>query len=626
MLRPCCRPSLSPWGVSALWLLAIAGGAQTVTGGVQSTSNPPIKPSSKPPISVREEIVVLGQPEPVKLDEAARSGAVLPVQPVELDVPEATDLLRVDSSVDIEQRGGGGTQADIGIRGASFEQTLVLLDGLRINDVETSHFNLDIPIPFEGIAGLDVLHGAGSTLYGSDAIGGVVNVRTAAPADSTLRLQSGAGSYGINTQLAILSGVGRRWSGQLAGGRDFSSGFIADRDYRSEELSSASRLETPAGVSDLLVAGSDRAFGADQFYGDYPSFEHTKGWYAMLHQALGANTEAAVAYRRHTDVFALFRSDPGLYENQHIDESWEGLLQRHDQLSRHLELATGLEEDLDAIQSNNLGQHARNDGAGYVQLTYQRSGRLRLAVGGREEVLSGGPSVFSPSASGSVQLPHQLKLRGAVGYGFRLPTFTDLYYSDPTTVGNPNLQPESAWSYESGVDWFPKPSLQVTVTGFTSPQHNSIDYTRASSADLWHATNLANFHYSGVETSFEWRPEQGGSVRASYTFVSGAQSALNGLQSEYVFNYPVHNASVEWVQPLHRLGVQARTRLGVTQRFARAVYPVLDASLTRPIGRIQPYVQMTNLSNTGYEEVLGVRNQGRAFVGGVALQLTRSKR
>ncbi len=477
---------------------------------------------AQPLPDLREEVVVLGEPEPSRLDEASRSGAVVPVAPVRLDVPELPDLLRTDASVDIEERGGGGTQADVGIRGASFEQTLVLLDGLRINDVETSHFNLDLPIPMEGVAGLDVLHGAGSTLYGSDAVGGVVNVRTATPTEDSAILRAGVGSYGINTQTASLGGAGRRWSEQLAAGRDFSTGFIADRDYRSEEASTETRLESALGITDVLLAGSDRAFGAADFYGDYASFEHTKGWYAMLHQALGTKTDAAVSYRRHTDVFVLERADPSLYTNQHIDESWEGLLQRKDRFGEHLQLVTGLEEDLDAIQSNNLGEHGRNRGAGYGQLTL-RGERGRLAVGGREEVLSGGGSVFSPSVSGSLQLPHSVKLRGALGYGYRLPTYTDLYYTDPTTVGNPNLQPESAWSYEGGLDWFPRPQVQISVTGFTSPQHNSIDYTRVSPAARWQATNLANFRYSGAEASFAWHSRGLGTLQGSYTFVSGAK-------------------------------------------------------------------------------------------------------
>ena len=183
------------------------------------------------------------------------------------------------------------------------------------------------------------------------------------------------------------------------------------------------------------------------------------------------------------------------------------------------------------------------------------------------EVLSGGQVVFSPSVSGSVRLTNKVKARGAVGHGFRLPTYTDLYYNDPTTVGNAALQPESAWSYEVGADWFARPTVQISATVFTSPQHNSIDYTHASPAELWRATNLATFQYSGVEASAEWQPPAGwlreGHLRGSYTFVHGAQSALNGLQSEYVFNFPVHNAALEWIAPLHRLGLEARARVGV---------------------------------------------------------------
>jgi outer membrane cobalamin receptor len=592
--------------------------AQNNTPQVPSQTLPPPAPS------YRESIVVLGQPEPVTLGEAARSGMVLDTQTNPLAVSQLTDYLRTDSSVDLEQRGGGGVQTDVSIRGASFEQTLVLLNGLRINDVETSHFNLDVPIPLEAIGGIDVLHGAGSTLYGSDAIGGVVNVRTLRPEASTLRLRTAAGSYGINEQSVVASGVSRRATEVLGGSRDFSSGFIADRDYRSEQASSETVLQSPLGATDLLFAGSDRGFGADQFYGNYPSFERTKGWYAMLQQQLGSNTDAAVSYRRHTDRFVLVRANPGLYTNQHIDESWQALLRRRDNLGSRLHLDTGLEEDLDAIQSNNLGHHGRNRGAGYAQLSLRSNAHGTLSVGAREEVFSGGDSVFSPSFAGSVRAGHGVKLRGAIGYGFRLPTYTDLYYSDPTTLGNPNLRPESAWSYEAGADWFVGSRLVLSATGFSSPQSNTIDYVRPNANSLWHATNLTAFRYSGFEFASDWRPTSAQRIRASWTYVAGAQNVLNGLQSEYVFNYPVNNASVEWLASW-REGLTMRTRLGVTQRFQRDAYPLLDVSLMRSAGRIQPFVQITNLTNTGYEEIQSVRMQGRAFTGGLAISLTRGR-
>ena len=83
------------------------------------------------------------------------------------------------------------------------------------------------------------------------------------------------------------------------------------------------------GVTDLLFAASDRSFGANQFYGDYPSWERTKGWFGGVRQDLGSQTEAAFAYRRHTDEFVLFRDDPAIYENNHIDGSWQAIVAAH---------------------------------------------------------------------------------------------------------------------------------------------------------------------------------------------------------------------------------------------------------------------------------------------------------
>ena len=105
---------------------------------------------------------------------------------------------------------------------------------------------------------------------------------------------------------------------------------------------------------------------------------------------------------------------------------------------------------------------------------------LSLA-GAREEIFSGGAqAVFSPELAGSLRVANSLKLRASGGYGFRIPTYTDLYYSDPTTLGNPKLKPESAWSGDVGADWTPSAKLSLSVTGFYSQQHDTIDYVRAA--------------------------------------------------------------------------------------------------------------------------------------------------
>jgi iron complex outermembrane receptor protein len=577
---------------------------------------------------MEQTVVVLGSPEPVTLGESARSVVAMDPQAHPLALQTTEDYLRTDSSVDIQQRGAAGVQSDISIRGASFEQTLVLLNGLRVNDAQTSHFNLDVPVPVEAMGAIDVLHGAGSTLYGSDALGGVVDFVTVKPAASSLSLRSGAGSFGENEQTFVASGTGslrgHDASEVLAGERYFSDGFIYDRDYRTEDASSESRISSALGMTDILLAGSDRAYGANQFYGNYDSWERTKGWFASLQQQLGANTSAALGYRRHSDEFILLREDPAAYENNHIDQSWEGALRRVQPLFKLGDVYYGLEEDTDAIHSNNLGDHGRNRGAGYVDVDLRAAQRGTFSAGAREEILSGGRAVFSPMLAASWFAASGIKLRASAGNGFRLPTFTDLYYSDPSTLGNPNLKPEAAWNFDGGADWYINTRAAASVTVFYSRQHDTIDYVRASSSDPWQASNLSGVRFAGVESSMQWRPQGQQQVKLAWTLLSGAQSALHGLQSEYIFNYPVNNASAEWSDSLAR-GIFVRTRVGVTQRYEQEAYPVWDISVAREAGRVRPYLRATNLSNTGYQEIAGVTMPGRAFVGGVQIFLAHAK-
>jgi iron complex outermembrane receptor protein len=202
-----------------------------------------------------------------------------------------------------------------------------------------------------------------------------------------------------------------------------------------------------------------------------------------------------------------------------------------------------------------------------------------------------------------------------VSRAFRLPTYTDLYYHDPANVGSPDLQPERAWSYEAGADWNPGGNVRAAVTVFHRREENGIDYVRRSPADIWRATNIHRLRFTGVEAAVRTR----WGVDVSYTRLHGAQRALAGLQSRYVFNYPSHAAVAGWYGSLR--GWSARTRVGVTQRRARDAYAVWDLYGARAMGRIRPFIQFTNLADVRYEEILGVAMPGRAVLGGLELRL-----
>jgi len=582
---------------------------------------------------------VLGTATPVPLAESTRAVEVLPLQSASLAAESPQDFLREDSSIFLEERGAGGGQADLVLRGGSFEQTLVLLNGFRINDAQTSHHNLDLPVPMEAMDSLQVLEGAGSTLHGVDALSGVVDFLTAAPDHDSIFLRAGEGSFESNEETLLAGAARGRWSGRVTAERNFSTGFMTDRDYRNEDASAESWSASRLGVTDLLVAGSDRSFGSNQFYGDFPSWERTKGWFASVRQELGSQTVAAFGYRRHTDEFVLFRDDPAIYENNHVDGSWQASLRRTENLGKVGVALIGLEGDGDSIQSNNLGIHARNRGSGYVDFDLRPAkSRWSLSAGAREEIFSGGAqAVFSPELAGSLRLTGSLKLRASGGYGFRIPTYTDLYYSDPSTLGNPNLKPESAWSADAGADWAPSAKLVLSATGFTSQQHDTIDYVRsatvpnpylppsctingAQAANTWCADNLNGLRIAGVESMMTWLPKKGQAVRIAWTGLHGAQSALHGLDSEYVFNYPVQNIHATWSWAVGNIFTLTNA-VELAQRYQQTVYPVWNATLTHDAGRLRPYVRATNLSNTGYQEINGVNMPPRGIMGGVAVVL-----
>src|SRR5207253_74250 len=98
---------------------------------------------------------------------------------------------------------------------------------------------------------------------------------------------------------------------------------------------------TLLGATSVTLAMNDRPFGADQFYGPYNSWERTRTWFAAIRQELGKNTEASFAFRRHTDLFVLFRNDPAYYTNRHAVEGYQAALRRHDRLAANTTVSYG---------------------------------------------------------------------------------------------------------------------------------------------------------------------------------------------------------------------------------------------------------------------------------------------
>jgi outer membrane cobalamin receptor len=394
----------------------------------------------------RETIVVTGTFEPLSLEEIDRAIRVLPARENALVLNTLVDLLRLDPSLDLQQRAPDGIQADLSIRGANFGQTLVLMNGLRMNNVQSGHHNMDIPAPLEAISRIEVMRGSGSTMYGSDAGGGAINIITEPPEGFDFRLRAAAGNYGINQQRGAIAGGVGKLSGQLTFSRNFSSGFAPNRDYRNLSMASTIHAASALGSTRVTLAYMDHPFGADQFYGNFNSWENTKSWFAGVHQALGERTTASFGYRRHSDLFVLYRDRPEVFTNHHSDESFQVAVRRRETAGTSTTVSYGIEGLHESIISNNLGNHFRNRAAAYAAVDFRALRRFSLSLSGREEVYRRFSGTFSPTVAGGVWITQRIKLRASASRSFRVPTYTDLYYHDPGNLGSPNRLPEHGWT------------------------------------------------------------------------------------------------------------------------------------------------------------------------------------
>ena len=276
----------------------------------------------------------------------------------------------------------------------------------------------------------------------------------------------------------------------------------------------------------------------------------------------------------------------------------------------------------ESIVSNNLGDHSRSRAAAYAALDFRALKRFSLSIAAREEVYRVFSAEFCPTIAGGYWLSPHLKLRASVSRAFRVPSYTELYYEDPANIGNPNLRPERAWNYEGGLDWNPSSRWHGDLTVFERRERDDIDYYRASPNDLWQAVNIDALNFTGVSSGLRFAISRSQSLDFRYSWLQGNENAIPIGETKYTFYYPVHSGVVAWQAnlPSHFM---LRTHLGVLDRRAEGAYALVDFDAVYTRGSVHPFLRLSNLADTSYEEVQGVVMPGRTIIGGLELVLRK---
>jgi iron complex outermembrane receptor protein len=570
----------------------------------------------------KQTIVVTAAGTPVALGSVTRTLTVITREQIALlPARSVADVLRLASSVDVRARGERGVQTDFAVRGANFGQMLVLVDGVRLNDAQSGHHNGDIPVPLDAIERIEVLHGPGSSLFGADAFGGTLNVitkRAVTPASATIE----GGSFGLvagRGQAGVERGEVRQ---TVAASVERSAGFMFARDFKTAAVSSRTSIGGRTGV---LASYLWKDFGANGFYGASPSHEWTNQTLVALDHRLGApagwQLGGEVSYRTHGDRFLWDVRRPGQLENRHRTHAALGSLKASRRIGDATSLAAGVEGGGDWIRSSNLGDHATSRISGFGEWRQAAGARTQIDASLRVDRYSEFGTSWSPALGVGWWPTPAVRLRASAGRAFRVPTFTERYYSDPAHLARADLRPETAWAGEAGADVLLASGWTARATLFGRLEHDVIDWLRPTPDVRWRTYNIRDVDIAGVEIGAS-RMAGGVFVHAEYTFLDVRAASVSEL-SKYVLDYAPHGlaggVAVSLPGSLRlapRLEYKRRSRTAGTSD-----YVLLDTRLGRRFGRYELFIEGQNLFDVAYQEVVGVDMPGRSVSASVAVGL-----
>lgn len=578
-----------------------------------------------------------------------------------MPVQSIDDLLETISGVDIRQRGVGGTQSDVSIRGGSFDQVLILLNGVNITDPQTGHYNLDIPVELSDISRIELLQGSAARLYGPNAFSGAINIITNAKGENSASVQLTAGSYGTFTQNIS----GRLGSNKVATFLSFSNkssdGYMSNSDYKIRNVFSQTTLTTDkVGKFDLQLAYQQKSYGANAYYSfAYPNqFDHTQTFLAALswNYSTNAFSLAAQAYaRKHYDRFELFRDSirvkPAWYtaHNYHVtDVTGAKFALTH--LGSFAKTTLGVDVRNEHIFSNALGvvlplpkenrfspanSFTKSDNrlltTAFADIS-KNIQRFNVALGASTTYNNRYDWLWFGGGDVSYNVSDNLRLYASANTAVRLPTFTDLYLQNSIQKADPDLLPEKSTSFEFGTK-FDKSNLKLNGSAFYRIGRNVIDWVKFPASTKWESKNLADVNAFGTDVSADYFFKTGFVKKLSlaYSYLTLDKHAVT-FDSKYALDYLRHKAVLTLNHTVvNKLSAQWKLsyndRAGdfvdfsSSQKTSYQPFTMIDIRLMWTDRYYEVFADGNNLLDANYADYGGLAQPGINFNVGVRVKL-----
>ena len=605
-----------------------------------------------------DPVVVSASYSPVQSSKTGRNIIVVKGEQVmNLPVHSVDELLRYLPGLEVQARGPMGSQSDISIRGSTFQQVLVVLDGIRLNDPITGHFNSYIPLPATEIERIEILKGASSAIYGTEAVGGVIHIITKTFAKTTNKsgfegLFTGGefGLWGMNAGGRWVSEKTTLSAGVLTNHADGqpqrgTTGFF---DLTSVSLGLSQKLSNNWTLG-FRSAYDNRHFSAQNYYTTLVSdtaTEKVESWWqhAQLAYTKGnIRWTTDIGYKSLRDIYSF---NPKAVANDNKSQLFQILSKAGFRVSQNLLLTTGLQYIDKAIKSNDRGNHQVWQSAVFAVFNWEAIPGLHVDPAIRFEQNERSGFEFVPQLNVSYK-KNSYQLRGSAGRSVRDADFTERFNNYNRTlvasgrIGNPDLEAESGWNYEAGADLWVGKGWKFSTSVFYRDQQKLIDWVNTPYHDMPRKDNLVpngayalskniwEVNTTGWELDIQYRhdmgPNQSLSLQGGLLWVdnNGNESTPSlylSTQAHWIGNFNARYRLKKWAVSatgLYKQRDSQKTNGGINATLSSEYFVINGRLELNPSKKFGIFVQADNITDITYSDLLGAPMPGQWWMGGV---------
>jgi len=564
------------------------------------------------------------------LSESARNIQVMHKEEIEnLPVTNIPELLQYMGAVDIRRRGVNGVQSDAGVRGSTFNQVLVLVNGVRMSDPQTGHHMMNLPVALEDVERIEVIKGPAARIFGMNAMAGAINIITKQNKEEEFTMTAGASLQSFETVgLNITANHGSKYVNQsLSLSRQGSEGYRHNTDYDINTIFYQAKIAPNHKTPISLQGGyTERLFGANGFYANEAfteQYEEVRTGFVSATSNIVVNNlviKPRLSWRTNNDQYVFLRDDPSFFMNEHTSNSYIGELHASYQSSIGTS-GIGVDFARETLVSNNLGERDRNILGLFLEHRLQLlNDKLGITAGFYGNKVSDYNFKVYPGLDLSYKVSDNVNLFGTANWSDRVPTYTNLYYSSPVEQGNENLVSESATAYEVGAK-VNNSTVSLIVSGFIRNNDNLIDwYKPEASAPKWEIRNFNQVNMTGVDFNAVIDMSKvldiSNNVKATlnYTYINA--EVVDNIEVG-VSRYALDNLSQQLIAGLQfdilPKQLNLNTSLRYLDRESLEDYSLVDMKLNYTGDHVGIFLSVNNVTDVEYRETNLVPMPGRWF-------------